>query len=254
MCGRFTMYADDQELVSLFDIDVVEGEHRPTYNQAPSQMVRAVRNQSDQQRQLSDQQWGFVPFWAKENFKPLINARAETVTEKPTFRTAVRKRRCLVPTNGYFEWQQRPGGKKQPYFLSLADSDGQPADPGSEPLLAMAGIYEWPRSDDPDEKAPATAALLTREAADTLGHIHQRMPLFIPRPLWQPWLDREINTPEEVAELIAAVPVAPLAPRMVSPAVGNVRNNFPGLIDPYTPPEERQDDLGPAEPGMLPGL
>lgn len=223
------MYADDPELVALFDIDVVGGEHEPSYNQAPSELIRAVRQKSDDSRELTDQKWGLVPFWAKEGFKPLINARAETVTEKATFRTAARERRCLVPTNGYYEWQKLPDGKKQPYFLSLADSEGQPAPPGSEPILAMAGVFEWPKE---GEDGPATAALLTREAADTLGHIHARMPLFIPRSLWQPWLDRELTDPQEVQQLIAQVPVAPLAPREVSSAVGSVRNDFPALIDP----------------------
>lgn len=241
MCGRFTMYADDPELVALFDIDVVEGEHEPSYNQAPSEMIRAIRDKSDESRELTDQKWGLVPFWAKEGFKPLINARAETVTEKATFRTAARKRRCLVPTNGYYEWQKRPDGKKQPYFLSLADAEGFAAPPGSEPILAMAGIFEWPAE---GEGGPATSALLTRQAADTLGHIHERMPLFVPRSLWQPWLDRELTEQEAVKELIAAIPVAPLAPRRVSPAVGSVRNDFPGLIEPYDPAADQLPGLG----------
>lgn len=240
MCGRFTMYADDPELVALFDIDVVEGEHQPSYNQAPSEMIRAIRDRSDQARELTNQKWGFVPFWAKESFKPLINARAETVTERPTFRTAARKRRCLVPTNGYYEWQRRPDGKKQPYFLSLADAQGESAPAGSEPVLAMAGIFEWPRE---GEGSPATSALITRSAPDALGQIHDRMPLFVPRSLWEPWLDRELTDPEKVEELIASIPVAPLAPRRVSPAVGSVRNDFPGLIEPYDP-----------DAGALPGM
>ena len=137
MCGRFTMYADDAELTTLFDIDLVEGEHAPSYNQAPSELIRAVRSDAEAEPLLTNQKWGFVPFWAKEGFKPLINARAETVTEKPVFSAAAKKRRCLVPSNGYFEWQKKRDGKKQPYFLSLADSDGNPAPPGSEPVMAM---------------------------------------------------------------------------------------------------------------------
>ena len=242
MCGRFTMYADDAELATLFDIDLVEGEHAPSYNQAPSELIRAVRSDAEAEPLLTNQKWGFVPFWAKEGFKPLINARAETVTEKPVFSAAAKKRRCLVPSNGYFEWQKKRDGKKQPYFLSLADSDGNPAPPGSEPVMAMAGIYEWPAAGDQSGEAgklelpaPATVALLTRSSSDTLGHIHDRMPVFVPRSLWGMWLDQELTDKDKVAELIAAIPPAPLAPRMVAPAVGNVRNNFPGLIDPYDP-------------------
>lgn len=239
------MYADDAELTTLFDIDLVEGEHAPSYNQAPSELIRAVRSDAEAERLLTSQKWGFVPFWAKEGFKPLINARAETVTEKPVFSAAVKRRRCLVPANGYFEWQKTRDGKKQPYFLSLADSDGNPAPPGSEPVMAMAGIYEWPAGEGRKEEAgeagklevpmPATVALLTRAASDTLGHIHDRMPVFVPRSLWGAWLDRDLTERDEVADVIASIPPAPLAPRMVAPAVGNVRNNFPGLIDPYDP-------------------
>ena len=108
--------------------------------------------------------------------------------------------------------------------------------------MAMGGIYEWPAAGDQSGEAgklelpaPATFALLTRSSSDTLGHIHDRMPVFVPRSLWGMWLDQELTDKDKVAELIAAIPPAPLAPRMVAPAVGNVRNNFPGLIDPYDP-------------------
>lgn len=267
MCGRFSMFSHDSELVRLFDIDVMEGEHGASYNEAPSQLVRSVRMKSDGRRELDLMQWGLVPFWAKESFKPLINARAETLTEKPAFRTAAAKRRCLIPANGYYEWQVGPGGKKQPYFLSLADQDGHAASPGAEPTLAMAGIFDWPiptdrsvnkpvsakqtssvegeqqelpgwaspelsdSKDTPAHPAP-TCAVVTRAASDTLGHIHQRMPLFIPKSEWELWLDPELKDLEALQRIIDDMPAAPLAPRAVGPAVGNVRNNNPDLILP----------------------
>ncbi|WP_099332931.1 SOS response-associated peptidase [Actinomyces minihominis] len=240
MCGRFTIYADDDELVDFFEVDLVEGEHLPSYNQAPSQQIRVVRQVEEAEvvgsakRELVNQKWGFVPFWAKEGFRPLINARSETVTEKPTFRTAAQKRRSLVPMNGYYEWRVLPGGKKQPYFLSLGDAEGRGAPPGSEPLMAVAGIFEWPAE---GSEEPATSALLTRSASRELAYIHDRMPLFIPKNLWSAWLDPDLNDRDAVSEMIAAVPPAPLVARMVSPAVGNVRNNFPGLINPFDPDE-----------------
>ena len=260
MCGRFTMYADDKELVRLFDIDVVEGEHHESYNEAPSQLIRSVRTKSDGERELDLMSWGLVPFWAKDSFKPLINARAETVTEKPAFRTATSKRRCLIPTNGYYEWQTGPDGKKQPYFLSLANAEGEPAPPGAEPTMAMAGIFDWPKRDEPDgeeqfaiqatlldeipdaleapERRAATTAVITRAATDTLGHIHQRMPLFIPRSEWETWLNPDLRDAPDLREFIDALPTPPIAPRPVSPAVGNVRNNNPSLILPVEPPFE----------------
>ncbi len=244
MCGRFTMFSDDQDLVQLFDIELVEGEHAPSYNQAPSQMVRSVRRKSDDRRELGLMQWGLLPFWANESFKPLINARAETLTVKPSFKQAALKRRCLIPTNGYYEWMtvdenlETIGSsglraRKQPYFLSLAGKGGLSAAPGNEPIMAMAGVFDWPKRGV--EGAATTCAVVTREAVDTLGEIHPRMPLFIPRSQWDLWLDPELEDPDELQQIIDAVPPAPLAPRIVSPAVGNVRNNSLALIEPYDP-------------------
>ncbi len=254
MCGRFTLYADDQELVRLFNIDVVEGEHGESFNEAPSQLIRSVRTKSDEQRELDLMKWGLVPFCAKDSFKPLINARAETVTEKPAFKTATSKRRCLIPTNGYYEWKVRPDGKKQPYFLSLATDDGVSAAPGSEPIVAMAGIFDWPSREErekesewqqgelgAEETAPVivapTSAIITRAATDTLGHIHDRMPLFIPRSAWNDWLNPGFTDLDEIRALIDEIGTPPIVPRKVGPAVGNVRNNKPDLILPVTDPD-----------------
>lgn len=279
------MFSDDAELVSLFDIDVLEGEHEPAYNQAPSQLIRAVttkvrrddvgdvrdhssrggehqgegehrgegegegpatspttsrttsptdshatsRTISPEARHLGLQQWGFVPSWAQEGFRPLINARSETVTTKPVFRGAASRRRCLVPTNGYFEWRKMPDGKKQPYFFSLADREGRAAPVGSEPIMAIAGIWEY------SEEGAPTVALLTRAASEPLAFVHNRMPLFVPSSLWGDWMDPDLVDKGTVEELIRELPPPPLVPRMVRPAVGNARNNFPGLIDPYEP-------------------
>lgn len=248
MCGRFTMFSDDEELARLFDVDVVEGEHHESYNEAPSQLIRAVRTKKDERRELDLMRWGLVPFWAKESFKPLINARAETVTEKPSFRSPVSKRRCLLPTNGYYEWQKNPEGEKRPFFLSLANNQGEPAPLGAEPTMAMAGIFDWPQRKEnereqvldliQDKQAgipdPPTTAIITRAAADTLGHIHDRMPLFIPKSLWETWLDPEFQDPEALRELIREIPTPPLVPREVGRAVGNVRNNSPKLIVPVS--------------------
>lgn len=274
------MFADDPELVQYFDVDIVEGEHKASYNEAPSQMIRSVQvsreddsakaaqklesetaADADAERRILDlKQWGLVPFWAKGNFKPLINARAETVTERPSFRQAVSKRRSLIPTNGYYEWQTNPDGTKQPYFLSLAGPDGQPAPAGREPVLAMAGIYEFPSkvareqfmaeggSEEEAWNLPQTAALLTREATDTLGEIHPRMPLFIPRDLWDLWLDPEFEDRDELQKIIDSITTPPIVPRPVAKAVGNVRNNYPGLLDTV------KLEVPAQEPPALPGL
>lgn len=203
MCGRFTLFSDDTELVALFDIDVLEGEHPPSYNQAPSQRIRVVVQRHERVLDLAT--WGLVPTWAKEGFRPLINARSETLTEKPSFRTAAQYHRCLVPTNGYYEWNDG-----QPYFVAL---------PGAG-VIAMAGIYET-------GKDTGTSAVVTRAAPATLAAIHPRCPLFVPQVFWSDWLSPEITAVEDVAELIGKLSVPDLEARPVSRTVGNV-----GVDDP----------------------
>ncbi|MCI6557820.1 SOS response-associated peptidase [Schaalia hyovaginalis] len=271
MCGRFSIFVEDDELVSFFDIDLLEAESAgPRYNLAPGQSARVVyeRLLADPPAPASSKsspssvegipipsgepaappsspdpaaregvairkarplRWGFVPSWAKDPSRPMINARAETVTEKPSFRAAALRRRCLVPANGYFEWQAGAAGKKQPWFLSAGEGD---------PLMAFAGIYEAWRDPappaDPDRGDGAwllTFAILTRPAPDALGTIHDRSPLVVPRDMFSDWLDPVLSDRAEVRRLIEAIPVPDLAPRRVSPGVGNVRNDDPALIE-----------------------
>lgn len=259
MCGRFTIFADDDELVSAFDLDLLEGEHTgPRYNLAPSQSARVVYERlipggadaplppsspaaadpssavpldagSRVVRKGRPLRWGFVPGWAKDPSRPMINARAETVTDKPMFRSAAARRRCLVPANGYYEWQVDGAGKKQPWFLSAGEGD---------PLMAFAGIYEAWR----DPAVPAdpetgesewllTFAILTRPAPDALGAIHERSPLVLPPDMIADWLDPALVERSEVRALIDAIPAPDLSPRRVCARVGNVRNDDPTLIE-----------------------
>ncbi len=210
MCGRFSLFTPDDELVALFDIDVLEGEHLPAYNQAPSQWIRSVVGAEP--RVLTLQKWGLVPTWAKPSFRPLINARAETLTVKPSFRTASQKRRCLLPANGYYEWTN-----KDPYFLS------QPGE-----VLPMAGIYEVHHLED--GTAIATCAIVTRVATDALGHIHDRMPVIVPEDRWDDWLDPDLQNRDQVQILLDEIPPAHLEPQPVNRAVGNVRTQDPAGI------------------------
>lgn len=220
MCGRFSMFVSDDDLVRIFGIDVQEGEYHGSYNQAPSLPVRAVIG--DRPRILTLQQWGLIPSWARPGFTPLINARAETVTEKPSFRAAAMRRRCLIPANGYFEWVAE-AGRKQPYFLSASSGELLEA-----PILAMAGISEvWHA---PGGEEVHTCAIITREAADNLGHIHPRMPLFVPPEAWDDWLDPETQDRRQVRMLIESLPPAELRATPVSAAVGNVRTQDPSAI------------------------
>jgi Uncharacterized conserved protein len=270
MCGRFALFADDDELVSLFDVDLLLGEHAPSFNVAPSQEVRVVmdrlvdedgrviRTQASGrtdpgatgsgtaaaaampvgagtdptdparvERQLRLLRWGLVPSWAKTPERPIINARAETLTTKPSFRAAAARRRCLVPANGYFEWQSPASGPKQPWFLSAGQGD---------PVIALAGISEvWRVPDAPADEGDSwllTCAIVTRSAPDALGEIHDRMPVVVPPDRWDAWLDPRTTDPASIDGLLRGLPDPALVPRKVSRAVGNVRNDSEGLIEP----------------------
>lgn len=236
MCGRYASFRRDQEIADVFDIAEVVGEELPpSWNVAPTDDVRVVLERAPRRardaeaaapaRQLRTARWGLVPSWAKDATigSRLINARSETITEKPAFKAAAARRRCIVPADGYYEWQKTEGGK-QPYFLH---GEGQ---------LAFAGLYElWPDPrlpDDHPDKWWWTSTILTTRATDAVGHIHDRSPLLVPPDLLDAWLDPALTDPAEVRELVAAIPEPHLVPRAVGRAVGNVANNGPELIAP----------------------
>lgn len=241
MCGRYASFRRDQEIADAFDVTQVVGEELPpSWNVAPTHDVRVVLERAQRPseaagaeasgppepaRQLRTVRWGLVPSWAKDATigSRLINARSETITQKPAFKAAASRRRCIVPADGYYEWQKTPGGK-QPYFLH---GDGP---------LAFAGLYElWPDPNLPDDhpmKWRWTTTILTTRAADTFGHIHDRTPLLVPADLLDAWLDPRLTDPREVRDLVAAIPEPHLEPRPVGKAVGQVANNGPELIEP----------------------
>jgi len=245
MCGRYAASRRPEDLVEEFEIDpgYVSGEPVPAdYNVAPTKSVYAVLERppkdaepkEDEEdtddkpvRQLRVLRWGLVPSWAKDPGigNRLINARIETAPEKPAFRKAFAQRRCLLPADGYYEWYGEKG-RKQPFFI-------HPRDGG---VLPMAGLYElWrdhSRADDDPQRWLWTAVVLTTEAPDDLGRIHDRMPLLVERDRWADWLDPTRNDADELQALL--VPAAPgrLEAYPVSTDVSNVRNNGPQLLDP----------------------
>ena len=243
MCGRYASSRRPEDLIEEFEIldSRVEAPLPADYNVAPTKQVYAVMErppsrESDDpaQRQLRVVTWGLIPSWAKDPKlgSRLINARMETVAEKPAFRRAFAARRCLLPADGYFEWyptaQLTAAGKprKQPFFI-------RPKDHG---VLAMAGLYEiWrdpAKADDDPERFRWTCTVLTTDAEDALGHIHDRMPLMVPPERWAAWLDPTRSRGEGLLDLL--VPAAPgaLEAYPVAPLVSNVRNNGPELIAP----------------------
>jgi putative SOS response-associated peptidase YedK len=223
MCGRFTLKAAAMSLKELFDLADV-----PTlplrYNIAPTQNVAAVRQISGQPcRELTMLRWGLIPSWAKDRTigNRLINARADTVAEKPSFRSAYRQRRCLVVADGFYEWM-KDNGKKQPYYIRLAD--GSP--------FAIAGLWEhWQGADG---EIIDSCTLLTTEANDLMRPIHERMPVILPRQAYAQWLDPTVQRPEQIAPLLKPYPSEELIAGRVGMQVNNPRNEESSCVEPIT--------------------
>jgi len=217
MCGRYASSRKPDDLVSYFEIeDPPEEVLPPSWNVAPTDPVYAVVDKGT--RQLRVMRWGLVPSWSKDakGGARMINARRESVKDKPAFRKAYATRRCLVPADGYYEWKPE-GATKQPYFL--VDKDGSP--------LAMAGLYEHWKA--PDGEWLTTCTVITTDAPDELGEIHDRTPLLVSRGSWATWLDPSVSDPGEL--LIPGTPGV-LEAWPVGKEVGNVRNNGPDLAKP----------------------
>ncbi|MCC3293203.1 SOS response-associated peptidase [Arthrobacter sp. zg-Y411] len=231
MCGRYVMARATSDLVSAFAVEQTVGpEVLPSWNVAPTDDVRIVTERFRQEepvRRLATAKWGLVPVWAKDPKigARMINARRETILEKPAFRKAAVKRRALVPADGYYEWEKTTDGKIPTYLYS------EKRDP-----LAFAGLYEfWPDPalpEDHEHKWLLSVTIITTQATDALGHIHDRTPLIIPPDLYADWLDPKLTGGSDVAQLLDAVPEPVLTPRVVSSQVNSVRNNGPELIEP----------------------
>lgn len=188
----------------------------PNWNVAPTQQILAIR-QSDSERLLDVMRWGFVPHWAKslEGGPAPINARAETAGYKPMFRDAVRRRRCLIPANGFYEWQKSDSGSKQPYFIKQSD-DG---------VMAMAGIWgSW------GNEEIRTCAILTTEPNEIVAPIHNRMPVLISASDWTEWLDPDNQDLGELADLMQPSSLD-LVALPVSTRVNNPKSNDEALIE-----------------------
>jgi putative SOS response-associated peptidase YedK len=229
MCGRYASARSDVDLIEGFGVqDVLGPEPPPSWNVAPTQdsrvvLERALPGQRTATRQLRTMRWGLVPSWAKtpKIGAKMINARLETLTDKPAFRAAVSKRRLVVPADGYYEWQAIDGDKV-PHFLQ---------EPGQG--LSFAGLYEMWRDptrtpEDPDRWL-WTYTIVTTTAPDALGHIHDRSPVVVPDHLLDAWLDPSLTDPDRVRDLLGAMPEPRLVPHIVSRAVNKADNNGPEL-------------------------
>lgn len=235
MCGRYVNVAASGDLLDEFEADQIVGDDPgPSWNVAPTDPVRIVVERAPRDadpatavRQIRTARWGLVPSWShdRKGAAKMINARIETVSQKPAFKAATARRRCLIPALGYYEWQKTDAGKV-PHFLQ--DPDGH--------LLAMAGLYELWRdhalSDDDPQRWLWTCTIITQQATDLLGDIHDRNPVVVPVGLRAAWLDCHRDDVATAERLLERIPEARLEPYVVSPAVGNVKNNGPELIHP----------------------
>jgi putative SOS response-associated peptidase YedK len=224
MCGRFTSASQLSLLAERFRADPADAEgHRPSWNVNPASDILVVVAGSDGARQLRELRWGLVPRWAKDTKgRPLINMRAETVREKPTWQRTLAGKRCIIPIDGFYEWQdQGKGQRKQPFYITSRDFTP----------LALAGLWATWRDPDSGEEL-FTCTILTTSANDLMEPVHHRMPVILAPEDWDTWLDPENTDTEELAKLLVPAPEEMLTLWPVDPAVGNVRNNRPELQEP----------------------
>jgi putative SOS response-associated peptidase YedK len=246
MCGRYVIFSTPEAIRALFRYG--EQPNFPArYNIAPTQPIPIVRL-VDGKRSFALMRWGLLPSWVEEpkTFPLLINARGESVLDKPAFRNAMRRRRCLIPTDGFYEWQTgATSGPKQPYFVrAKRGEDGAP-----RPPLAFAGLWEtWT---GPNGEELDTAAIVTTDANRTLSAIHPRMPAFIAPADFDRWLDCDAVPAEEAATLIKPADDALLEVYPISPAVNRVANDSDVLIAPLSAQAEQAAPSQPPKPGKI---
>lgn len=221
MCGRFTMTIDPTQLQEAFPWADIPDDLPPRYNIAPSQPVAVIPNTGD--NVLTMYKWGLIPSWSKDPAigDRMINARAETLSEKPSFRNAVRRRRCLILADGFYEWKQIPGMKsKQPVYLRL-----NPYRP-----FAFAGLWEiW---NAPDGSEVRSCTIITTQPNSLIEPIHNRMPVILPPEVYSQWLAPEDRQPAQLNQLLVPYPSSEMVAFPVSRLVNSPQTDTPELIKP----------------------
>jgi putative SOS response-associated peptidase YedK len=224
MCGRFARYCLSRELERFFNAHPATFELQPNYNVAPTQEIPVIVIHEDK-RHIKKRRWGLVPFWAKDISigSRMINARVETVTTKPAFRAALKQSRCLIPANGFYEWQGK-SGNKQPFYFHL---------PSDEPF-AFAGLYEvWRGKEELPETGPyKSCTIITTYASDSVKDVHNRMPLILKPEAYDEWLDPDNKEPAKIEELLRSKYMKELKRYPVSKRVNWVENNSKECMEP----------------------
>ena len=220
MCGRFNLRLPSAQLAEIFHL-LRAPDFLPRYNIAPTQPVAAIRTE-DGQRELALLHWGLIPSWAKDPKMGarMINARAETVAEKPSFRSAFRRHRCLIPASGFYEWKQTDSRVKQPYHIAMRD----------DRAFAFAGLWEHWNGNDGSEIESCT--IITTEANEFLKEIHDRMPVILHADDHDRWLDPKNENKTELLSLLTPYPAEEMRADTISTLVNNVRNDSPECLAP----------------------
>lgn len=218
MCGRFTQRQPAAKLEKEFGVEEVP-EVEARYNIAPTQSILGIRQAPDG-REMSFLKWGLIPSWAKDSSMgaKLINARSETVTEKPSFREAFKRRRCIIPADGFYEWK-RTDGRKQPFFFHM--SDDRP--------FGFAGL--WDRWQSPEGEVIESCTILTTEANEVLIPVHDRMPVILHPETYELWLDDDPRKASLREELLRPFPASDMASYPVSNSINSPRNQGAALIE-----------------------
>ncbi|AJY76484.1 SOS response-associated peptidase [Paenibacillus beijingensis] len=223
MCGRYTLLVTLEELMLRYMIDgTIIPHHRPQYNIAPGQMVLAVISDGSRNR-LGELKWGLIPPWVDDPKigSKMLNARAETAAAKAAFAAPLRRKRCLIPADGFYEWQKREDGK-QPMRIVLR----------SRSVFSMAGLYETWLS--PAGEKISTCTVLTTRPNELMAPIHDRMPVILRPEDEALWLDRSVQRPEATRQLLIPYPAEEMEAYAVSKEVGSVRNDSPACIEALT--------------------
>ncbi len=230
MCGRFVSSTPVDELAQYFDAEPpAEAALEASYNVAPTNDIYVVLEDGGV-RKVAPHHWGLVPVWAKSPAlgNKMINARAEGLADKNAYKHAFKRRRCIVPVDGFYEWRKVPGQKaKQPYFI--ARPDGEP--------LAFAGLWEeWKGPDRSGDQRLRSATIITTTPNELMATIHDRMPVILPPSAWSTWLDEDNADLDTLGRLLVPAPSEILTLRPVSTEVNNVRNKGAHLLDPVPEP------------------
>lgn len=221
MCGRYVIASDPTRYADYFGVDEIKSESLdPSYNVAPTDQVYAVA-EHDGERLLGAFRWGLIPHWAKDRSGPLnINARAESIATKPTFRDSFRRKRCILPADGFFEWEPKERGRP-PHYVTM--SDGSP--------MGFAGV--WASWKDPETDLwMRSCSIVTTSANAVLAPIHTRMPVILPETTWDRWLDRANDDIVELQTMLRPIDADRIREHEVSTLVNSVRNNLPENIAP----------------------